>query len=231
MPLNKLREQANCLSVLCDKKFPNSAKKALIKEGADEFINSISEICLNLIAGNVPISGKTLRKLKPQKRNLYYLASPKNAIPKKRKFLLRKDKLDSCLGTILPPALDAISSSLLTEESIVEQPIEIPPSDDVTTTTTIVANCPAGKSKSGILKRNRKRRNNNISTPTSASTAKFSSQKKRGKGGVRGGGGGGGERQHFCYRPKSRTVHFCDDDDDDDGRLSNYATDDDDNNE
>ncbi len=107
--LNKIRKHSHGLHVLCDKNFPTSAKKALLKEGAEDFINSIAEICLNLIAGNIPLSGKSLKRLKTRKRDIYYLASPQKANSAKRKYILRKGKLDQ-FAPVLSTALEAVSA-------------------------------------------------------------------------------------------------------------------------
>ena len=86
-------------------------KRALIKTANNAQINSICEVCLNILNGNVPVNKKKLEKYK----HLLRMLSRKTCSPqKKKKYLLNQSggflpliapALISALGSIIGPVI------------------------------------------------------------------------------------------------------------------------------
>ena len=78
-------------------------QKALLKTATDCQIRILSEIVLNLLAGNIPISEKTKQNLKKHKEKLRKLSDRKSSVITLRK-LWNKFPVDS-LQTIIKLAV------------------------------------------------------------------------------------------------------------------------------
>ena len=75
------------------------AQKKLIKKGDKKFINCISECCLNILKGNVPLTIKEKKALKKHKNKLRALVNKNISVEKKKKIV----QTGGFLSTLLVP--------------------------------------------------------------------------------------------------------------------------------
>lgn len=81
-------------------------RKAIIKYGDKELINTISEIALNVLNGNGKINNKSKQKLSYYKKQIRCIACSKRSVQSKRKILLQK-------GGFLPILIGSILSGVI----------------------------------------------------------------------------------------------------------------------
>ena len=65
------------------------ARKKLIKKGDKKFLNCISECCLNVSIGNVPLTSKEKKALKKHQNKLSALVNKRVSVETKKKRLYR----------------------------------------------------------------------------------------------------------------------------------------------
>lgn len=78
-------------------------RRALLKTAKNEQIESLCEICLNILAGNIPVNVNKMKKYKNLLRNL---ARKKSSIQQKKRMLVNQS------GGFLPLLAPAIISTL-----------------------------------------------------------------------------------------------------------------------
>ena len=61
-----------------------------IREANKHQINAMSELIMNVIRANVPISGKTKKKLMPHAKILEQLQKPRLSVKKRKEILMRQ---------------------------------------------------------------------------------------------------------------------------------------------
>ena len=94
--------------VLISKATPKAAKKIIA--GADgSLIRAISEVCLNILNGVIPLSGPKKRKISKFKKNLRKMVS-KASLASKRTTLQEGGFLSMLLSAALPLVIKGISS-------------------------------------------------------------------------------------------------------------------------
>lgn len=71
-----------------------------------DFVRCISNCCLNILKGNVPMNNAQLTKLKTKKKDLSEIARKKTSL-KKKVAIIQKGGF---LGAILPPIISALGS-------------------------------------------------------------------------------------------------------------------------
>lgn len=81
-------------------------RKALLKNGDNELIKTISEIVLNVLHGNVKLCPQSKSRLRKYKHYMRTVASQQRNIPSKRKILVQH-------GGFLPTLLTALLSSVV----------------------------------------------------------------------------------------------------------------------
>lgn len=81
-------------------------RSAIIKNCGNEVINTLSEISLNVLKGNVANSTKTKNKLKKYKKQLRCLSCSKRGVNSKRNILIQR-------GGLLPALLGAVLSAIV----------------------------------------------------------------------------------------------------------------------
>lgn len=86
-------------------------QKVLIKAVDPELIDCFSEIALNLVQKNVPLTKKQLSRLKPYEKSVYELSLKKNSQKNKKKLIQRGGLLTALLGTVLPVLISTILSA------------------------------------------------------------------------------------------------------------------------
>lgn len=98
----RLKRNMPLLKALCNAK--PSKRKDILKNCSTDFLQSLCELSLNLLKGNIPLSGAQYKKLKKQKNIFKLLASKKTNL--KTKFTaLRKQSggfLLPLLGAVIP---------------------------------------------------------------------------------------------------------------------------------
>ena len=109
MTLKKLHENRHLFSVLSTSKPP--LRKAILKHGIDnDFINLISELCLNLTVGNVQLPEVVKQQAKQHRSIVRTLASKKKGKNFKRKRLLQAG---GSFFTLLLPIIAGLVNSFL----------------------------------------------------------------------------------------------------------------------
>lgn len=101
MTREHLKKHYNFLHVLA--RAHPSQKRALLRTANNEQIKSVCEICLNILAGNIPVNRIKMRK---HKNILRKLASKTGGVQQKRRLLANQT------GGFLPVLAPAIISAL-----------------------------------------------------------------------------------------------------------------------
>lgn len=81
-------------------------RKAIIKYGDTELINTLSEIALNVLNGNSKINNKTKKNLLHYKKQIRCIACSKRSVQSKRRILIQK-------GGFLPILIGGILSGII----------------------------------------------------------------------------------------------------------------------
>lgn len=76
-------------------------RRDILHTASDELIQALCEIALNILRGNIPLTGKQIAKLKKQKALIKLLARKSVRISKKRRVIIQKG------GAFLLPLLSA----------------------------------------------------------------------------------------------------------------------------
>jgi len=98
------QQQLEQLRLICKSKF----KKDLLRQCPNSVIKTVCECALNLLRGNIPLTEKDKKQLKPFKRSLRKLSNKKVPLYKKRRLLVQRG--EGFLGFLLPAAISVISS-------------------------------------------------------------------------------------------------------------------------
>lgn len=100
-----LRKHAPLLSLL--HRASPKLRRTLLKQKCNrEFVKCISNCCLNLLKGNVPLSRDQLRKLRVKKNVIRKVADSKTTLTTKKKLIQK----GGFLSLILPPLIGALGS-------------------------------------------------------------------------------------------------------------------------
>ena len=105
---NRFRENYEFFSYLA--KLPTSRQKVLIKAADRDILIAFSEIALNLMKKNIPLSKKQKNKLKPYARQIYHLSLKGKSIKHKKKIVQKGGLLGGILS-ILPILLSTVLGS------------------------------------------------------------------------------------------------------------------------
>lgn len=104
---DRIRRHASSL-----KRLPRSSKKnreKILDEGGRELLDCISECCLNVIKGNVPLTERQFQLLRRRKKNLAAVARKKTSQKEKRQII----QSGGFLGVLLKPILGILGSLFL----------------------------------------------------------------------------------------------------------------------
>ena len=107
----RIKKHAKVLHFLasCDKRHSN----AIVKDAGPDLINCFSEICHNILQGNVRLTGHLKTRLKKYKSHLRRLAG-KTASAKTRKQIIQTGGfLPMLLGPLIKPLIKPLISGLL----------------------------------------------------------------------------------------------------------------------
>ena len=102
----RLRRHAPTLGYLanCDK----HTAKSIITNAKPQLLHCISDVCYNVLKGNVPLSSKEKHKLQKYKSGMRKIADRKTTL-KARKVLIQKGGF---LGALLTPLLGSVIAPL-----------------------------------------------------------------------------------------------------------------------
>lgn len=103
---SKVRKNLPLFKVLVNAK--PGVVRGVIKEADKEFVDSLSECCLNVLSGRVRLSPTQKKKLSRHKAVLRALARRGVSVPKRRKLLQK----GGFLGALLKPIIGVLGSLL-----------------------------------------------------------------------------------------------------------------------
>ena len=86
-------------------------QRNIIKNADKSLLICLSEICLNLVRQNVPLTAKHIKKLKRFEPEIRTLAERKHSLAKRKKILLKGGLIPSLLS-ILPTLISGVIASL-----------------------------------------------------------------------------------------------------------------------
>jgi len=89
-------------------RLPERAKKQYIKTSDKQLLDAISECCVNILNGCIPLTPAQKEKLRRNKSNLRKVSSKKTSLTKKRAILQK----GGFLSSILTPALSLLGGLL-----------------------------------------------------------------------------------------------------------------------
>lgn len=103
--MKRLRKNSNFLKLLL-KTSPNK-RRSLLRTANKEQVSCLCEICLNILAGNIPVN---IKKIKKFKNVLRKLANPSTKLQTKKNILVNQS--GGFLGNILPTIATVLSNIL-----------------------------------------------------------------------------------------------------------------------
>ena len=106
--MSQVDKNKNFLKLLCNSN--KKLRKSLIQNGSKDQINSLCEIVLNLLNGNIKISDEKLNKLS-KKRNSLKQFIQKNVAIKKKKYLIQRGGF---LEILIPAIISGLASVVTT---------------------------------------------------------------------------------------------------------------------
>lgn len=107
--MSKRMKDHYCYLEVISKAHPKVCKK-IIQSGSKELIKCFCELSANTINGNVKLSKKDQKSLKPYAKHIRYLAGRKDSIAKKKKFLTQRGGF---LPLLIGPALGLLASLIV----------------------------------------------------------------------------------------------------------------------
>ena len=106
--MSKLITKNKKALMLLSKANPKTVKKIILSANKS-LISALSEICLNVLHGNIPLSPTHRRKIKKYRKNIRTLAGS-GALKAKRQVLQRGGFISALLGIAAPLLFKGISS-------------------------------------------------------------------------------------------------------------------------
>lgn len=88
-------------------------RKILLRGASNEQLKGLFELCLNIVRGNLPVSGVQFRRLKRERKTLETLANRRVPIYQKRNIINQKGGFLGQLATFAIPLLAHIVASKL----------------------------------------------------------------------------------------------------------------------
>jgi hypothetical protein len=93
------------------KKCSTKERKKYLNDASASEITSLCECALNISNGNIPLSSKHLKKLKPHRKLLHEISFGKGTIRRKKALLSQKGKgLLTALATVVLPLIGSLIS-------------------------------------------------------------------------------------------------------------------------
>ena len=101
-----LRDQIKLLDYLRD--ISPRRQKLLIKGADRPILEAFSEICLNIIRENIPLSPQHVDKLRPYEEDIYQLSLKRHSVAKKKRIIQKGGFLGALLGSVLPVLISTV---------------------------------------------------------------------------------------------------------------------------
>ena len=103
----RVKRNFDLLKWLCRCK--SSAQKSVLHHADRDVVDTICEVCLNVLKGNVPMSPEQKRRLSKHKHTLRRLASSSRSSDKAKRVLVQKGVF---LSALLPALISGLGSLL-----------------------------------------------------------------------------------------------------------------------
>ena len=103
---SKVRQHLEFLSYL--KSIPPRRQKLLLKNADSEILSALSELCLNLLMRNCPLTNAQIKKLIPYEKQIYQMSLKKNSAVHKKRLVQRGGFISALLTTVLPALISSI---------------------------------------------------------------------------------------------------------------------------
>ena len=104
---SKVRQHFEFLSYLSS--IPPRRQKLLIKGADRPLLESLSEICINLLQQRLELSKAQIDKLRPYKRQIYQLSQRRHSVAKKKRIVQSGGAfITALLSTVLPALVSSI---------------------------------------------------------------------------------------------------------------------------
>lgn len=108
--MERIRNNRNYLNLLCTSK--KRLREVLISNASNDQINSIREIILNILNGNLKIDNESFKKLEKKKKLLRELVKKSGGL-KNRKRIIQKGGFLSFIIPAIITGLASVASSLI----------------------------------------------------------------------------------------------------------------------
>ena len=104
---SKVRQHFEFLSYLSS--IPPRRQKLLIKGADCPLLESLSEICMNLLQHRLELNRQQIEKLRPFKRQIYQLSQRQHSVAKKKRIVQKGGAfITALLSTVLPALVSSI---------------------------------------------------------------------------------------------------------------------------
>ena len=103
---SKVRQHFEFLSYLSS--IPPRRQKLLIKGADRPLLESLSEICINLLADRLELSKAQIDKLRPYKRQIYQLSQRRHSVAQKKRIVQKGGMLTALLSAVVPALISSI---------------------------------------------------------------------------------------------------------------------------
>ena len=91
------------------KKMSNKSRREFLKSCDGRVIDSLSEVCQNLLKGRIKMSAQQIRKLKRHRKSIRAVACKRNCLKKRRKII---SQTGGFIGALIGPLVTGLSSLL-----------------------------------------------------------------------------------------------------------------------
>jgi len=105
-----MRENSRIISSLA--RYSPQRRKELLRHAPKELICALSEGCLNVLKGNVPLSKHRYQKLRRYKKKIQTLANPRASLRTKQHLVRQNGGFIGLLASALIPAICTLTSNL-----------------------------------------------------------------------------------------------------------------------
>lgn len=103
-----MRENGRMISALA--RYPPRRRKDILRHAPRELVHALSEGCLNILRGNVPLSRQRYTKLRQHRRLVHELANPSTGLRRKQRIIQQRGGfVGALLGALAPVAATLVS--------------------------------------------------------------------------------------------------------------------------
>lgn len=106
-----MRENARIISSLA--RYSPHRRKEVLRHAPKELVYALSEGCINVLKGNVPLSKQKYQKLRRYKKKIRTLANSRIGLRTKQNFVRQNGGFIGLLASALVPVLSTVVGNLL----------------------------------------------------------------------------------------------------------------------